>query len=203
MLRKLVLRAALISAAALGLGACSTGYGYGGGFGGGGVRYSNAYDGFYGDPFGYQSVPYGYAGSGFGWAGDYYYPGNGAFVYDRGGHRRLWSGGQQRYWQQQYWQHQYWQQQGRPGGFYGQGRPGYGRPNYGRPYYGQPGFGRSGRGRPDAVSAGIGAGLAGVPRQQAYARNDRQADRAMQRQQRADGQPRGQRWGEQRMERPR
>lgn len=86
----------LAMSAALGLSAC-TGYGYSGvnvGYGSGGY-----YDS------GYNSSPYfgsnyggGYGGS-YGWSGDYYYPGSGALVYDRGGRSYRWNQQQQRYWE--------------------------------------------------------------------------------------------------------
>ena len=95
-----LLRATLIAGAAVGLAACAEDYGYGGGVGyAGGYGYeAGPYDGYYGNPYGYSSVPFGYAGAGFGWYGDYYYPGTGYYVYDRGGHRRQWDRGQQTYW---------------------------------------------------------------------------------------------------------
>lgn len=224
MLRKMMLRVGLIGVAALGLGACTAGYGYGGGFGdgyGGGLQYGG-YDSYYGDPFGYRSVPYGYAGAGFGWSGDYYYPGNGYYVYDRGGNRRNWSSDQQRY----------WQQHGRFGGYPGQGYAGqgyghnYGRPTYGqgygRPSYGQPGYGGrpqwNGQRRPDAVSNGIAGGLAGVPRQPGFVpsqprpeyggqRGQAGQGQGVQRQERGEARQSGdgqrmQRSGEQRREQP-
>ena len=99
MLRTAIIGVA-ISGAAIGLAGCADGYygggsvGYAGGYGYGG------YDRYYGDPYGYRSVPFGYAGAGFGWYGDYYYPGTGYYVYDRGGRRRQWDDRQRGYWQQ-------------------------------------------------------------------------------------------------------
>lgn len=70
------------------------GYGYGypyGGYGYGGYAY----------PYGGYNYHYPYGGyDPFGWYGDYYYPGAGAYVYDRSRIRHVWSGDQQRYWTQ-------------------------------------------------------------------------------------------------------
>jgi hypothetical protein len=86
----------------LGLGlavaGCTDGYGYSGvslGYGGG--YYDDPYyDGGYG---GYGYGGYGYAPSYFGWYGDYYYPGSGAYVYDRYRRPYRWNDSQRRYWQ--------------------------------------------------------------------------------------------------------
>lgn len=63
-----------------------------------------AYDDGYG--YGGMSVGSGYYGSGYygpsyysGWYNDYYYPGSGYYVYDRGGKRHRWNDGQRRYWE--------------------------------------------------------------------------------------------------------
>lgn len=76
------------------LGGCAydDGYGYGGvnigsGYYGGGGYY-DGYGGGY-----YQPGSYG------GWYNDYYYPGSGYYVYDRGGHRHRWNSGQRSYWE--------------------------------------------------------------------------------------------------------
>lgn len=99
-----------LAASALSLGACAYdtygdpyGYGYG--------PYGGVSPGYYG---GYGSYGYGYGGYGyggygpygygygsydpFGWYGDYYYPGVGIYVYDRGRNRHVWNDGQRRYW---------------------------------------------------------------------------------------------------------
>ena len=72
-------------AAGTALASCvDDGYGYGGmsaGYGSAGY-----YDGRLGDPY-------------WGWYGDYYYPGTGAYVYDRNRHRVPWNADQQHYWQ--------------------------------------------------------------------------------------------------------
>jgi hypothetical protein len=69
------------AAAALTLGGCyNDGYGYGGvsaGIGSGGY-YGGGYDPYYGGGFGYPA---------YGWFDNFYYPGNGYYVYDRGGRR--------------------------------------------------------------------------------------------------------------------
>jgi hypothetical protein len=81
---------ALAVTASLGLAACAydEGYGYGG------VGYAS---GYYGDYYG----GYGYAGypSYYGWYDDFYYPGIGFYVYDRGGHRYRWNDKHRRYWE--------------------------------------------------------------------------------------------------------
>ncbi|GMM94032.1 hypothetical protein [Qipengyuania sp. MTN3-11] len=75
------IRPALMIAAAMGLGACST----------------SGYDNYYGSRV---SVGYG-AGSYapyYGWYDDYYYPGTGYYVWDRRGYRHSWSDRQRNYW---------------------------------------------------------------------------------------------------------
>ncbi|MFA7603568.1 MAG: hypothetical protein WCY29_11225 [Novosphingobium sp.] len=68
--------AALLAASAFGLSGCATdGYGYGYG---GGSYYGNAY---------------------WGWYDDYYYPGTGYYIYDRGGQRHRWNDSHRRYWE--------------------------------------------------------------------------------------------------------
>jgi hypothetical protein len=71
------------------LGGCMGGYGIGGGYA------SDYYDGYggYGPSIAYGS-PYGG-----GWYNDFYYPGNGIYVFDRSGRRSRWNDGQRRYWQ--------------------------------------------------------------------------------------------------------
>jgi hypothetical protein len=70
----------LAAAAALGLAGCVTDdYGYGG--------VSLGYNGgYYGDPY-------------WGWYDNYYYPGTGYYIYDRGGTRHAWNDSQRRYWE--------------------------------------------------------------------------------------------------------
>ena len=78
-----------------------SGYGYGyGDYGGYGSGYP--YGGYgYGDPYGgYGYGGYGYGYDPFGWYGDFYYPGAGIFVYDRGRRRHEWTDDQRRYWEQ-------------------------------------------------------------------------------------------------------
>ncbi|MDF0541108.1 peptidase [Sphingobium sp. H39-3-25] len=75
----------------LGLGGCAYDDGYG--YGGVDIGYGSAYGpGYYG-PAGY-----GYGGYG-GWYDDYYYPGSGYYVYDRGGSRHRWNDRQRGYWE--------------------------------------------------------------------------------------------------------
>ncbi|HEX4735997.1 MAG TPA: hypothetical protein VH331_00385 [Allosphingosinicella sp.] len=92
----------LIALGAAGLAACNEGYGYGGMEVGYGAR---AYGPGYCDPYWedcYGAYGYGYGGYGdpwWGWWGDYYYPGIGFYVYDRGGHRYRWNDNQRHYWE--------------------------------------------------------------------------------------------------------
>jgi len=93
---------ALAVTASLGLAACAYddgGYGYGGmgyasdyygeGYGGYGGYYDN-----YGGGYGYAGYP-----SYYGWYDDFYYPGVGFYIYDRGGHRHRWNDHQRHYWE--------------------------------------------------------------------------------------------------------
>ena len=78
-------------AAALALNSCTDGYGYTGvslGYSSPGYYYDDAW----GDPY-------------WGWYGDYYYPGVGIYVYDRGGGRHRWNDRSRRYWEgrRHYW----------------------------------------------------------------------------------------------------
>lgn len=75
----------------IGLGGCMGDYGYGG------VGYASSYYddygyGGYGPSYAYGS-PYG------GWYNNFYYPGTGVYVFDRGGRRTRWNDGQRRYWE--------------------------------------------------------------------------------------------------------
>jgi len=166
------LKKRLLAIAALGMGTALAGCTGMGDYGYGGVGYASDY---YGGGYGGAGYGTGYYGSGLGtgyyggglggWYNDFYYPGTGVYVFDRGGRRSQWNDGQRRYWQNR-------GQQGRPG--YGRpngvnpprwngGRPGvrpdgqHGRPgqgwNGGRPD-GQPG--RPGVGRPDGQRPGFG-----------------------------------------------
>jgi hypothetical protein len=94
-------------------------------FGYGGV---NAGYGYQADPY-YAAGPYGGAGLGYvgaefggGWYNDFYYPGTGVYVIDRGGRRHRWNDSQRRH-----WQGNGNVRPGRPGG-QNLGRPGQGRP---------------------------------------------------------------------------
>jgi hypothetical protein len=75
----------LLAVAGIGLSACAyDDYGYGGisaGYGGG--YYDDYYPGY----------------AGYGWYDGFYYPGNGYYVYDRGGKRHRWNDRQRRYWE--------------------------------------------------------------------------------------------------------
>ncbi|WP_193752975.1 peptidase [Sphingomonas endophytica] len=81
--------AALLGGLLLGTSACTGGYGYSGVSVGAG-------SGFYDDPY-YAA---GYAPGYYGWYDNYYYPGTGAYVYDRYRRAYPWNDGQRRYWQQ-------------------------------------------------------------------------------------------------------
>lgn len=117
-------------AGALALGGCAydDGYGYGGvnvgtGYYGGGGYYG---DGYYGPSGYYQPGLYS------GWYDNYYYPGNGYYVYDRGGRRQRWNDGQRRYWEGRRAERR--DDRGRGDGWLGRDRDGDGRPgNWTRP----------------------------------------------------------------------
>lgn len=81
--------AALAICAGLGVTAC-TGYDDGYGYGGMSVGVGSGYY----DP-GYYAGDY---GGYYGWYDDFYYPGNGYYVYDRGGKRHRWNDRQREYW---------------------------------------------------------------------------------------------------------
>lgn len=53
-----------------------------------------------GNPYGYGYDPYGgyYGGPGYGWYDNYYYPGNGGYIYDRGGRRHVMRAQDRAYW---------------------------------------------------------------------------------------------------------
>lgn len=82
------LLAAMSLVGALAVSGCAydDGYGYGG---------VNVGSGYYGSG-GYGSDYY--AGGYGGWYNDYYYPGSGYYVYDRGGRRHRWNNNQRAYW---------------------------------------------------------------------------------------------------------
>ena len=98
--------AALALAAGLSLSACvyDDGYGYGGVSVGYGAGYGGYYDDYY-DPYyggGHYSSGYGYGYprySGYSglWYNNFYYPGTGYYVFDRGGRRYRWNDDQRRY----------------------------------------------------------------------------------------------------------
>ena len=94
--------ASLVIGLGIGAAGCTDGYGYSGvnvgyasGYGDGYGGYGNGYGGN-----GYYGAGYGGVGAGyFGWYGDYYYPGNGVYVYDRYRRPYRWNDGQRRYWE--------------------------------------------------------------------------------------------------------
>ena len=96
------MRIPFISLAAIGalaLGGCAYGD-YGPGYGYGGYGYGNyGYGGgYYGGYAPYSGYGYG-AFDPFGWYGaDFYYPGEGVYVYDRGRRAHAWNSDQQHYW---------------------------------------------------------------------------------------------------------
>ncbi|MGK6356318.1 hypothetical protein ACMGDH_13975 [Sphingomonas sp. DT-207] len=132
----------LLLALGLGTAACTEdGYGYSG------ISLGYGSPGYY---------DYAYSPSYYGWYGDYYYPGSGYYVYDRGRRPHRWNEGQRRYWEtrrnawrgDRRWGRENW-------GDFGRDRRGaYRRPDGGRPDYrgdgrrGRPDFGRDQR-RPD------------------------------------------------------
>lgn len=83
----------------VGAAAALTGCGYG--YGGGGIGYSSDYAvtagygglGYGGDYYGGLGYP------GYGYYNNFYYPGTGIYVYDRGGHRRRWTDDERSHWQ--------------------------------------------------------------------------------------------------------
>ncbi len=88
--------AAISLAGAVALGGCAYDRGYYGGVNVGSGYYGGGYyDDFYGPAY----YGPGSFGPGFGWYGDYYYPGSGFYVYDRGGRRHRWNNDQRRYWE--------------------------------------------------------------------------------------------------------
>jgi hypothetical protein len=141
--------AAAVAAAglALGLGGCMGDYGYGG------VGYASDYYGDYGG-YGYgPSLAYGGYGGYGGWYNDFYYPGQGIYVFDRSGRRSRWNDGQRRYWEGRRGQ---WQGQGGEGRrAEWNGRRSYARPDgqrgAGQRADGQRWQGRPGVNRPDGV----------------------------------------------------
>lgn len=91
--------AAILFAASLGLGACTTyddGY-YDRGYSRVSVGYSS---GGYCDPH-YENCyrGRGYSPAYYGWYNDFYYPGVGIYVYDQGGRRHRWNDNHRRYWE--------------------------------------------------------------------------------------------------------
>ncbi len=81
--------AILAASAAFALSGCVTdGYGYGGVD----VGYGSGYGGGYGNGY-YGGDPY------WGWNDDFYYPGAGYYIYDRGGSRHRWNDSQRAYWE--------------------------------------------------------------------------------------------------------
>ena len=88
--------AAISLAGAVALGGCAYDDGYYGGVSVGSGYYGG---GYYDDYYGPAYYGSGYYGPGYGWYGDYYYPGSGYYVYDRGGRRHRWNNDQRRYWE--------------------------------------------------------------------------------------------------------
>lgn len=146
------------------LGGCAYDDGYGGvsmgsGYYGGGGYY-DGYGGGY-----YQPGSYG------GWYNDFYYPGSGYYVYDRGGRRQRWNAGQRSYWEgrRSEWRGREnagrgnGRDDGRREGWWNgrgqqqRGNQGYvGRPGVNRPATPAPGAGQrwQGRPQPDGVNNG-------------------------------------------------
>ena len=91
--------AIVVLAAGLGLSACSYDRGYG--YGGLSIGYGSAgyCDPYYYDCYGGYGAYGGYHDPWYGWYGDYYYPGIGIYVFDRGGRRHRWNDHHRRYWE--------------------------------------------------------------------------------------------------------
>ena len=87
---------AISLAGAVALGGCAYDDGYYGGVSVGSGYYGG---GYYDDYYGPGYYGSGYYGPGYGWYGDYYYPGSGYYVFDRGGRRHRWNDDQRRYWE--------------------------------------------------------------------------------------------------------
>jgi hypothetical protein len=81
-MKKRICAALIAASAAFGLSGCVTDDGYG--YGGVSLGYGGGY--YAGDPY-------------WGWYDDFYYPGTGYYIYDRGGGRHRWSDSQRRYWE--------------------------------------------------------------------------------------------------------
>lgn len=130
-------------AGTIALGGC-----YDDGYYGGVSVGSGYYGGGYYDP--YYSP--GYYPGGYGWYDGFYYPGNGYYVYDRGGRRHRWNDGQRRYWEGRRGP------QGQDGRWNGRDRdrPDRNRPAWSRPGRDQAGQDQAGQGRPDGWRGGDG-----------------------------------------------
>jgi hypothetical protein len=76
----------LIATAAASLGACAAN----GAYTGGGIGLAGGYG--YNTPYGFGNCG-NYVLANCGWYGDYFYPGSGLYMYDRGHNRRSWTGG--------------------------------------------------------------------------------------------------------------
>lgn len=88
--------AIILLAAGIGLSGCAYDRGYG--YGGLSVGYGGYCDPYWDDCYsGYGRG--GYYDPWYGWYGDYYYPGIGIYVFDRGGRRYRWSDDHRRYWE--------------------------------------------------------------------------------------------------------
>lgn len=88
---------AVVLAAGLGLGGCTTysPFGYGSGVS---VSYGDRYYDPYYDRYSPYGSRYGYGYAPYGWYDGYYYPGAGYYVYDRYRNPYYWTDGQRRYW---------------------------------------------------------------------------------------------------------
>lgn len=95
---RLFARVTLLGGLALGLSACGHGYA-GGSYGGSYASYDcnpyDQYDSYYSCDSGYGFYNIGYGG---GWWNNYYYPGYGLYIFDRGGSRYLMQHSHRRYW---------------------------------------------------------------------------------------------------------
>jgi hypothetical protein len=166
-----LLRLATLVAATTSLGGCATLYDdyYGDSY------YDNAYSNYNCDPYSpfdrYYDCDYrnGFFNIGFGggWYNNYYYPGYGFYLFDRGGRRYDMDNQYRRYWGGQ--RHEYWRQyRGQHGGG---GRHGYGRSGSGG--FGQIGWPEQHGGR---INEGNGYGRDHDRRDEGYGRHDERRD---------------------------
>ena len=154
--------------AALSVGGCA----YDDGYGYGGMSVGTGYAGDY-----YGSGGYYDQGFNGGWYNDFYYPGTGYYVIDRGGRRHRWNDNQRSYWEARRQQHRGREQAGRP-----DAQPGRGynrRPDRatngqaGRGFEGRRQWGRDGRSNPGANTPDRAQAPQAVPAEESNAARER------------------------------